>query len=92
MRVADDSALASTERYVNYRTLPCHPHGKRPYRINGLLRVEPDAPLAGSSRVVVLTSESPEHLNSTVIHPYRDAEVVLPKRFPQKTPRTLIQT
>jgi hypothetical protein len=84
MRIADYSTLRSAERNIHHGAFPRHPHGERAYRIDRLLRVEPDAALARSACIVVLYAETAENLHHPVVHAHRDGKLKFAQRVPQE--------
>jgi hypothetical protein len=92
VRIADDASLAAAERNVDHRAFPGHPHRQRPHRVHGFLRVESNAALAGTARVVVLYPETAEHLHRAIVHADGNAEVVLAHGIAQHLPRRLVET
>ncbi len=92
MRIAHHAALAAAERNVDNGTLPGHPHGQGAYGVDGLLRVEAHAALAGAAGVVVLDAEAAEHVHVAVVHADRDGERILPHGNTQEFPRGGVET
>ncbi len=77
-RVADHAALAAAEGDIGNRAFPCHPGGKSPHCIEGLVGGEADAALVGSARVIVLDAESLEDTHRTIVHADGDAKGIFP--------------
>jgi hypothetical protein len=86
------AALAAAQRQVRHGTFPRHPHRQGPHRVNRLLRVKADAALGRAARVVVLHAEAAKDPHGSIVHAYRQAEVVLPHRMSQQVFGRLIQT
>jgi hypothetical protein len=91
MRVAHDPPFGSTEGNVYYGTFPGHPHGQGTDRIFRFLGMLSDATFARPPSVVVLYPKALENASFSVIHPYWNAEVVLPQRNSQQLPGGTLQ-
>jgi hypothetical protein len=76
---------------IEERAFPGHPGGQRPDRVNGLVGMETDPPLAGPLGVVVLDAESLEDPDRAVIHTDRQGHVKFTHGYPQDRLHTRIQ-
>ena len=92
MRVADDPAAAAAEGEADQGALPSHPHGQGPDGVDRFLRMEADAALGGSPRIVVDDAKSTEDTDPPVIHPQRDEELMLFHRGTQERSRREVQS
>ena len=89
--VADDSAFAAAQGQAEKRTLPGHPGRESPHGVDGLIRMESNAALAGAQSIVVLNSKALEDLQAAVVHAYRDRYVELSPGVPEKLMHSGIQ-
>jgi hypothetical protein len=91
VRRANHAALAATQGDVDDGALPGHPHREGPDGVDRLLRVETDSTLTGAAGVVVLDPEGAEHLHGAVVHPDREAEMILAHRLAQQIAGRLVK-
>ena len=82
--VADDPALAASERDVDDRGLPGHPRRQRAHRVDRLVRMEADTALRGSARVIVLDPEPVKDLRRSIVHLDREGDVHFTNRPPEE--------
>ncbi len=92
MGITHNPAFAAAQRNVHNSAFPGHPHGKRLDGVVCFLRVETNSAFIGTPRIVMLHSGSAEHLNRTIVHAHRYAEIVLSHRVAQQFAGCSIQT